>query len=200
MTKLYHQPIRPPRNGHLGEQVYAERWIELMASMPRDWSEDDYEDDYPPALMHLATIFWDMPGGYAAVDERVSRVCASFICWLGCAIGNATLNHAECLRAEHGDNCFLVAWTLHNQRPLGVNSGLRSLELMLAEESDLNDGGIFRCGMPLLRVPDLTVKDYEIVDHLTRWLGRGGKGFILGCEIEYRKRDEWQRVQRRATA
>lgn len=197
MTELSHAPLRPPRAGHVGEQVFASMWA---AAMDETWDEYAFDDDPAPITIVLHEL-----GG--PVDQRHATVAATFICWLGCNMGLATIRRAESEVAAgrwERNHSYLLAWTLENRRRGGVNSGIRAVEYLLAPTKDLRatrtmlDHGI-------AKLPELSATDLEVIEHVTGWLAEErGQRFLRQCEREIdrlqdeerRRRDaEWRRQQ-----
>jgi hypothetical protein len=184
---IVHEPLQAPRKNHIGEHVYYERWQELMHRMPSGWSEHD--DDNPPAeIAMLSSILRDLHCS-GEIGQREASVCASFIVWLGCNIGNCLILQSERLRETHRAACVLVAWTLQNRRSIYSNGGYRSIEMILSRDEDWHQASV---GIPgvheLKQAPELTARDTEIVETLCCWLGEAGHGFVIGCEREISKR------------
>ncbi len=185
---IVHSPIRPVRKGHPAEAVYLEKWIELMGTMPSGWTEDSYED-VPIALAHLESIICD---NALVADQRSAHVAASFIVWLGTACGRAFIDRMERMQKAAGRNAGLFAWTQENRRVPHVNHGLRCIELLLAPADHfIHTNSMTRC--PLSQIPDLSIRDHEIIDALANWLGNAGRGFVVSCESEISRRAAWER-------
>ncbi|MFM0058581.1 hypothetical protein PQR64_23445 [Paraburkholderia phytofirmans] len=157
---LLHRPISGPRNGHIGEQVFFEKWLELQQR-----EVEFREVDEPEHTMNLHRILRhvQLPG----IGERECAVAASWACYLGCNIGASVIHLGDLLRAGTGDyRRFVAAWAIHNTRSVGVNGGYRAIEIMLAPADHLNTAPFSYSG--LKRAPDLSLTDYEVVEHL--WL------------------------------
>lgn len=163
LTQFAHQPMRPPRAGLIGENVFCEEWSRLMA--------DTQQMDSPPNEK-LA----DVLGGHPyKLTERSATVAASLVCWLGTNLGRCYLEAAEKLAKHQTDagDAYLMAWAAHNARRSFVNSGRRTLEACLISDAEPT------------RVPELSADDYEIAEHLVMWLGSAdGQAFRKACETE----------------
>lgn len=186
--KLTHEPMMPARKGHDGEQVYSSMWRAMMVEV---WEEDSFDgEDSTP----IETILGYMP---VKLTQRHATVAATVICWLGCNMGNALMHRARREIAAgrwDADVAYLLAWTLDNKRTPYVNSGVRSIEYMLALPEDRNDRTSF-LDSGLTKLPDLSAADLEVVEHVMRWLpSKRGQQFIRLCEREIeRLRDEERR-------
>lgn len=162
---LQHTPARPPRAGIRGENLFANRWAELMAG------EECWNSGRTPLECVL--------GSYGAVvRQREATVAASIVCWLGTNMGRCLLDQARRLTAGgalwDGD-AYVAAWAVHNQRKRSVNGGARALELML--QTTVQDAAA--------RLPRASADDYEVAEHVMRWLGtRDGQAFLNRCETE----------------
>lgn len=189
---LQHAPVRPPRAGFIGENVFAERWAKYIAKGPR-YGFDSWRH-CPNAV--LADILTELP---ARITQRHASVCASIVCWLGTNCGRATLEEAE-KYAKTMFAGYTAAWAIENKRTGHVNGGVRCLEHLLAPE-DHYGKCLFTGGIVLRRRPELTAEDYETAEHLWAWLGSDpGRAFTQGCKQEITRREaaEWRRT--RATA
>lgn len=154
-----HQPIRPPRPGHIGEQVYAELWERTICRVAHD---PDADDDSRP----LAEVF----GDWRATIRRC-RIAASFICWLGTNCGQGFIFKARKYVEKKIDCAWRVAWWSENCRIRGVNSGRRTLEHLIAT--------------PEREWPDLSADDFETLECVASWLGSTrGQEFIAAAEYE----------------
>lgn len=188
MSALSHTPLRPPRAGHIGEQVYASMW---QAAMSERWEEYRASDDDAAPIEMVLQEF------RRTVEQRHATVAATVICWLGCSVGFALMRRAESeIAAGRWDEhkAYLLAWTLENRRVRHVNSGVRLIEYMLTPEEDRvqpkwnDESGISK-------LPQLSADDLEVVDHVMLWLPtERGQRFLRQCEKEIeRLRDEERR-------
>jgi hypothetical protein len=168
LSRFEHKPVRPPREGHLGENVFYRNWLKQMTA-------NDSLDD------HANQQFVDVLGGYAhRLSERTATVAATFITWLGTNLGNAYRCDAKRLvavqekaRFDHSD-AYLWAWASTNLRRSGSGAGLRQLEASM---------GGYEKDPPLL-----SAEDYEVADHLAFWLGTDdGQAFLERCEAEIKQ-------------
>jgi hypothetical protein len=119
---LLHRPITGPRNGHIGEQVFCEKWLELQQR------EVDFQEvDEPAHISKLARILRHVQ--LPEIGERVCAVAASWACYLGCNVGASVIALGDRLKDGVGEyRRFLAAWAIHNTRSVGVNCGFRAIE------------------------------------------------------------------------
>lgn len=186
---IVHTPITLARRGHIGETVYSERWAEFMAQPPPDWRAGDLDDAREPIeVLMLRETVYDYPH---LLGQREASVAASFVTWLGTAIGKCTLLRAAQMRDEFQSNSVLMAWTLQNQRHIGVNHGYRSIDYIVARLGDYNPRAHWLSPIdPFVRQPEVTLRDVELIEHLAGWFGRdAGRGFTFGCEREIARRE-----------
>jgi hypothetical protein len=178
---LDHSPIRPARDGFIGETVFAERWKHFIVKQPKgsftSWMTT------PNAM--LAGILSDLP---ARITQRHASICATVACWLGTNMGRCTLDTAKRLMAvTHDRDAYVAAWAIANKRVHFVNSGNRTIEFLLAPPDHY--GKLLFHGYGLIKRPALTVEDLETVDQFWYWLGGpDGRSVVQGCENEVTKR------------
>lgn len=177
LPPLTHKPMRPPRDGHIGEYVFAEKWEELM-------NRDDGE--YPSSI-NLHRILYPMP---VKLDQRHATVAASMICWLGTNVGLSFLRAAQRLEDAGFRNSFVSAWAVENRRIYSVNNNVRTAEHLLATEDHY--GTRWPWGdYAIIRLPELSADDYEVLEHVAHWLGTDdGKRFCEECEAEIKIRED----------
>jgi hypothetical protein len=184
---LLHRPIAGPRTGHIGERVFCERWIGLQQS-----EGDFHEAAEPEHTTKLARILNNAQ--LPVIGERECSVAASWACYLGCNVGASVISLGDRLRDGAGAyRRFAAAWAIHNTRSIGVNGGYRSIEIFLAP-ADHRKSDLFSFG-GLKRAPDLSITDYEVVEHLWLWLGSDeGSAWLDGCqrEIDRRQAAAWR--------
>lgn len=158
MNSLLHTPIRPPRDGHDGEQVFAEQWqLYMRRSVPEGLPIDQVIVDYPWRVGILQT-----------------RILASVVTWFGTNCGQTFLNEGRHLAAKHIRYPYLAAWAITNHRKFAVNHGWRTLEHICAQTVDMRQAA-----------PDLSSRDYELVEHFMRWMGGvAAQSFITNTERE----------------
>lgn len=176
LSLLDHKPLHPPRAGHIGEQVYASMWTALLSA--RAEKINPYDDFVDP----LAIILEHFP---KTIAQRHATVCASVVCWLGTVCGRGVIYQARRI-AERGEfsteDSFLIAWTLENCRRGFVNRGGRTLEFLLTPSHKQNDGP--------------SADDYEVAEHLARWLGcPDGEMFVASCEDEITRLQKIDRLK-----
>lgn len=186
---LQHTPLPPyPRAGCIGEMVYAEEWAKLMQE------KDRYGLNAPNGK--LASILSNHP---TPLTQRQATICATVVCWLGTNCGQSVILGARRLiekAREHSGPAFVMSWAIQNHRINGVNHSFSALEHLLAPP-DHYGKDVFLGGRTLVRRPDLSVDDYEVVDHLMYWLG-GAEGFFLACETRIKELEDWEAQKRAA--
>jgi hypothetical protein len=172
-----HDAMRPPREGHIGENVFIAAWKALHeAPAPSAW-DDDTENWF------LRTVLSSAPG---ALTQRRATVCASMAQWLGTNAGRSFLWEAQ-KDAKHSltdTRAYLGAWANINKRVRWLNYGVRALEFTLASADDFS---ALRCFLDpgLRRLPELSTDDYETAEHFVAWLAEPeGKAFLTQCEDE----------------
>lgn len=186
---LQHEAIPPhPRPGHIGENVYAEQWRELMLTHSAS------DEDLIAPNARLARILDELP---TRLTQRHATVCATFITWLGCASGMSFRLTAEKLIASgvlRGGGAWRAAWAVHNSRHGGTNGGWRSIEFMLAPPDHFGKDQLFAIGgETLVRMPEISTNDLECIETLCEWLGVGGVGFVLRCEARIAQLHKFER-------
>lgn len=137
-----HAPIAPARECAPGEGIYLELWQDYVAARPQE-----------AALIFNCEDIEEVP-------QRKASIAASFMTYMGCSCGRAFTDQAERFAEIMGlgrECAFLAAWTLKNQRRLGINSNVRTIERMLAEPH------------PVFRVPAITMSDIDFVEEMVRW-------------------------------
>ncbi|CAN7638770.1 hypothetical protein [Paraburkholderia terricola] len=184
---LLHRPITGPRNGHIGEQVFCEKWLELQQR-----EVEFREVDEPEHTTKLARIITNAQ--LPKFGERECSVAASWACYLGCNIGASVIHLGDRLKDGAGDyRRFIAAWAIHNTRSIGVNGGYRAIEIMLAPAACRNTDPLSYGGLKC--APDLSLTDYEVIEHLWLWLGTDeGAAWLEDCqrEIDRRQAAAWR--------
>jgi hypothetical protein len=182
-----HRPIDGPRAHHIGEQVFCEKWLELQR---RDI--DFREVDEPEHTAKLARII--INARLPEIGKRECSVAASWACYLGCNIGASVIHLGDRLKDGAGAyRRFVAAWGIHNTRSIGVNGGYRAIEIMLAPADCLNTDPFSYGGLKC--APDLSLTDYEVIEHLWLWLGTDeGSIWLADClrEIDRRQAAAWR--------
>mgnify|MGYP000069388066 CR=1 FL=1 len=148
--RVKHIPLHPARPCTPGEGIYLELWREWAEANPREWR----------------AIFCTT----GPVRQRAASVAASFMVFMGCNGGRCfTLQAQKLAAADHyKERAFLAAWSDCNKRSRGVNSGLRTIEYMLAREHPIASNGIAHC-VDWRRVPDVTMDDIDVVESMVCW-------------------------------
>lgn len=173
VIEVQHKP-RATRN-LIPEMVYAREW-EALAS--KRISCDDLDHDDP----HV-TVGQRIAAGQSVtiqVDQEHATLAATFVTWLGTSIGSCFLENGRRMESELAPRHvagmgFLAAWTIHNARHIGVNSGWRSCEYM-AFDGDWNNA---RRYYP----PAMTAHHLEVIENVVRWLATSeATRFLARCE------------------
>lgn len=190
LLPLEHKPIERPRPGHDGEAVYASIWEATML----DARVDGWGDEHCP-------IEDVLPGSFGKPTQRDAAILATIACWLGTNIGSALLEVAARERDGgrwDGHRAYLFAWACENTRRDCVNSGIRTVEYLLAlPEQRRPERSIMDTG--LKEVPELSARDLEAIDHLMLWLATGdGQRFLHRCEARLEGIRHEQRILRNA--
>lgn len=152
-TELFafdHTPIRPVRPGTHGEGIYLDLWREFVAGEPEA----------------AAAIFRELPS--QQLDQRGASVAASFMTYMGCNGGAGFTHNAKHIAGKRfftdTERAFVAAWALDNQRNGAFNSGLRSIEFILAETHPIVDGRV-----SWDRVPTVTADDMDVIECMVKW-------------------------------
>jgi len=187
---LDHSPIRPPRDGFIGEAVFAELWKARM-DLARDWISPVDRGALGEILDHL-----EQP-----VTQRDASVAASFISWLGTNVGSSFLDQTDalsCLVRHDAPSAYVAEWAAKNRRLRHVNLGWRSIELfmMTKEQSDRVNREGTRPGPG--EAVDITVRDLEVAEQIAAWLGTtDGRQFCRDAHDEITRREAaaWRNYQ-----
>lgn len=167
---LQHQPMRPPRPNHVGEEVFASAWETLMASPVDHWGDPDGSG---APNSRLAMILHHLP---ERLIQRHATVAASLVTWFCTNCGGSFIQLAR----SYASTCkltdpWLCAWADENKRRNWLNSGFRTLEHCLAPEDHMGKGG-------LARIPELSAMDFEVAEHVVSWFGAHGAEFLGRCQ------------------
>lgn len=150
LLDLFHEPVRPVRPGTVGEGIYLDLWREFVTGEPEA----------------AAAIFHDLPS--KQLDQRGASVAASFMTYMGCNGGAGFTRNAKHIAGKRfftdTERAFVAAWALDNQRNGAVNSGLRSIEFILAETHPIVDGRV-----SWDRVPTVTADDMDVIECMVKW-------------------------------
>lgn len=179
-----HTPVRPAREGCLGEQVFLKNWQELLAL------DNGYHPDFdgPNGMfMHVVS-----PGD-AKLTQRHATVAASLLRWLGTNNGLAFLQSADLMCEVVGDReeGYICEWALENRRSQTTNSGIRVLEAVMMAQG-------------AVKPPKLSADDCETMEQVLMWLASShsvyvvsGQDFLKKCraDIEAGLRAERSRVR-----
>ena len=153
-----HIPIVPPRAGIPGECIYLNLWREYLDARPDEWD----------------CIFNDLNFD---LDQRAVSVAASFMVWMGCNNGRDFTQAAEDLYRSNSlhskERAFLAAWAINNRRQRGINSGLRTVEYMLAPACPVQNGWAIG-GL----IPEVSQRDTDVLECMVvMWSGITGMRF-----------------------
>ena len=186
-TTIQHAPLRPPRKGVTGEAVFSARWTALMHATHPDLTYDE-EVSGAPMLSRICSPMW------YPIGQREATVAATFACWLGTNMGLAMLRSGRANRRSGLDCPTLLAWTLHNRRHGAINGGARSIDLLLAPDELLRKDSVSSGAChPLESLPDLSLRDAEVIEHICIWLDtRAGQDFITSAELEIERQQDLQ--------
>ncbi len=173
---LVHDAIRPSRGGVPGETAFLTAWRELMEAPGDD------------PLLEVHSGRW-APSPDA--DQADATMAATLVQWLGTNAGACLIQQARSLQASGlcGPDAFRAAWAIRNARRRGINSGLRSIEIMMVPPDAPRD---FE-GLPR-HAPKVTVRQHETAEHVCAWLGtEAGADFLAAREREldaYREHEQ----------
>lgn len=173
--RIKHDPLHPPRPCTPGEGIYLQLWREWAEANPGEWEAIFCTND--------------------RVGQRAASVAASFMVFMGCNGGYCFTREAEALaeRTAWKERAFLQAWAADNARHDGINSGLRTIEYMLAAEYPIEakTGGT---RVNWAKVPAITMHDIDVVESMVRWwAGPAAKKLrqVSAPMIEAENRKRW---------
>lgn len=169
---LLHEPLNPPRDGHIGEHIYAQEWKKEMRP-------GAYETD--PEATAFARVMAHFPG---PLSQRYATVVASIVTWFGTNLGISFLETAKQFGEIGGflrEQRYALAWAIQNQRRMHINSGTRTIENCLRAYGHISLPGTMACWS---HIPELSADDYEAAECLMHWLGStsAGSNFIARAE------------------
>lgn len=149
--KLLHVPLQPPRASVPREGLFLALWQQFAEQRPEEWR------------YIIRTT--------GPVRQRAASVAASFMTFMGCNGGRGFTHTAERLATSGAFTCtedaYLSAWAIENKRVHGVNSGLRTVEYMLARQHPIVHHICARVDWKL--VPDVSMEDADIVESMVAW-------------------------------
>lgn len=152
--KIQHIPLQPPRVSIPMEGIYASLWRNFAEQRPDEWK----------------AIFRDCPTN---PRQRAASVAASFMVFMGCNGGREFTAAADRLAATGArggkEAAYLAAWALTNDRTCYINSGLRTIEYMLASEYPIHTTGIRHGHVNWQSVPTVTMDDIDVIECMVRW-------------------------------
>jgi hypothetical protein len=152
LLPLVHNPIHPARTGTPGEGIYLQLWREYVAA-------DEGR------LAYILGCVTNEP------NQRDASVCASFMVYMGCNGGQGFTHSAEIHAKQigHRSDGFLAAWAIDNKRRSGINSGLRTIEFILAEQHPICAEGFNVGRVAWDLVPDITMRDIDVIEAMVVW-------------------------------
>lgn len=170
-----HTPLRPVRQGFIGEVVFYEEWLKLMDT-PYDYANNG----------QLGAILYPLTG-YSMPSQREASVTASFIVWLGTNCGRCFLESTERFATDMAANgkthykredAYVAWWAMENHRRTWLNHGWRYIDGVLSESTN-----------PGARLPEVSYDDCEVIEHVVHWLGTDdGRQFVKGCNAAIKAR------------
>lgn len=153
LVSLEPVPFAQPRAGVPGESIYLQLWRDYLAVAPG----------------RLESILRNMP---FQPNQRDASICASFMVFMGCNGGRGLHVSAEALMKRcqlRAHDAFMLAWAKENERVLGVNSGVRTIEFMLASEYPIAQRETIGHRIDWQKVPDITIRDVDVVECMVAW-------------------------------
>ena len=136
-----------------------------------------------------------------SLDRQDASTTASFISYLGTNGGRYLVSlfkqYSENPFFKTKEDAFLFAWLSENRRRQGHNDNLRTIEFILTpiENHHLHHG------LSNFKLDDIKVSQYEVIEHLVRWLSTSdGIKYLVDCEntieIEKENINEIRKVAR----
>lgn len=186
-AQFSHKPVRAPRNGFIGEQVFAALWEERMA-------DSAGHCEFPNEM--LAEVLCSYR---PAITQHEATVVASLITWLGTDCGRVFLHEADWLAKANStvtrSMAYLQEWAVANVRAQGVNNSVRTLEFCLTPASAWKASTGETLSRPTEYV-ELTANDLEAADCVAVWLGGPhGQEFLTKCRKEIEARQPYETLQ-----
>lgn len=167
-------PLRPARAG-LAEVVFLSEWQALLKKHP---------------------VLSDLLDG-KKTTKRDAQVAASFITWLGTNSGAAFVHAADQMvqTLQSSESGYLAAWALINRRQWHINSGVRTIESVLAlcNLFDKRNVGI----APHIAAQDveISIDDIDTVEALVVWISTAqGRAFVKNCTALWMVKCERERL------
>ena len=152
LIPLEHIPFAQPRHGTPGEGIYLRLWKEYLA-------------------VHPGKLERILNATLRPITQRDVSICASFMVFMGCN-GGRTIHLKAKLLMQHGmreHDAFMAAWALDNQRTVGINHGLRTIEYMLAAEHPIKEGNLGSRGIDWTKVPTISMDDIDAIECMVAW-------------------------------
>ncbi|WP_408601551.1 hypothetical protein [Pseudomonas sp. PLMAX] len=170
-TAFDHTPVRPARDGCIGEQIYLKNWISLITE------DNGYHPDYDGPNGLLRSIVDPADG---IITQRHATVAASMLRWLGTNNGRGLLQKAEHFAQKLGNrpDGFVAAWAIECRRSNSVNSGLNGPDHVMMPAGS--------------RIPEkLSADDLEVMASIMEWISAdtvtrvcNGGSFLRKCEAD----------------
>lgn len=153
--KLRHVPLQSTRSSVPREGLFLALWQQFAIQRPDEW----------------AFIFRTN----GPTRQRAACVAASFMVFMGCNGGRDFTDRAARL-AKSGafsstEDAYLAAWAIDNKRLAFINSGLRTIEYMLARQHPITTAHAHVARVDWTLVPDVTQEDVDIVESMVAWWG-----------------------------
>ena len=185
MTTVFdHTPIRPVRQDVIGEVVFMDAWLELMAAEP---SDPDVET--PNGMLNAVLA----PLMATELNQRHATVAASVIRWLGTNNGQGFLHFAQemAIKLNNAGNGFTAAWAIENRRE-SWKGFVRTVDQVLRPELHIRSAGQDE--------PErLSADDCETAEAVIVWLAEGeGERFLKRCQERVASKLREQRQTRMA--
>lgn len=182
--RLRHVPLHPARASTPKEGLYLALWQQFAEQRPEE----------------LRYILGGRTNG--PIRQRAASVAASFMVFMGCNGGRDFTDSAARLAKSGAFTCtedaYLAAWAINNKRLHGINSGLRTIEYMLAREHPITTGYLARVDWKL--VPDVNQEDADIVESMVAWWGTSTTAHWMreAVEAQMRAHEANERLLRHA--
>ena len=150
--RLKHLPLHPARDCVALEGIYLRLWQNFAEQRPDEWLAIFSECSFTPR-------------------QRAASVAASFMVFMGCSAGRCFTHQADRLASSGAfawpEPAYLAQWALENKRHSYVNSGLRTIEYMLAVDYPIRSH--FPGGVDWRSVPVITMDDQDVIECMVRW-------------------------------
>lgn len=170
-----HEPEVPPRDGMIGEQVFAASWKRRMKALYDVWGHGDEIDRLNP---HFRGVLGHFPYEISQADATIA---ASMVKWLGTNVGRCFIETAMKDPSEEG---VLKAWAVENVSKPWLSYGRTPIDNILMTAGDIEANS--RRGLltaVFTSIPDRkSVRAIGVCNHIALWLGSGeGRRFVRRC-------------------